>query len=106
MLLNLYIIIIIIFNNIILLLLYSTMSRTFKLLNASAKHVYVLCYVRFKAIIIIMYTQESVYICVNILYMQNRCIYCIFVKGLIVHISYILILPLCQSSCNTHGTKL
>lgn len=51
MLLNL--IIIIIFNNIVLLLLKSTMSRTFKFLNASEKHVYVIHF-RFKAIIIIM----------------------------------------------------
>lgn len=39
-LLNLYIMIIIIYNIIVLLLLKSTMSRTFKLLNASGKHVY------------------------------------------------------------------
>lgn len=41
------------------------MSRTFKLLNASGKHVYVIHF-RFKAIIM-TYTQVSVYICVNIL---------------------------------------
>lgn len=40
------------------------MSRTFKLLNASGKHAYVI-HVRFKAIIIMMYTQVSVYMCVN-----------------------------------------
>lgn len=40
------------------------MSRTFKLLNASGKHVHVI-HLRFKAIIIIeMHTHLSVYICV------------------------------------------
>lgn len=55
------------------------MSRTLELLNASGKHV---IRFRFKAIIIIMYTQVSVYtVRVNILYMQTRCIYCIYVRG-------------------------
>lgn len=50
------------------------MSRTLKLLNASGKHVYCIRF-RCNAILIMMYTRVCIYMYVNLLYMQIRCLY-------------------------------
>lgn len=52
------------------------MSRTFKLLNASGKQV---IHFRFKAIIIIMDTQVSVYVCEYTVHASKLCIYCVYI---------------------------
>lgn len=53
------------------------MSRTFKLLNASGKHVYFIQF-KFKAILNVLYMQVSVYMCeyivhANKMYMLYKC---------------------------------
>lgn len=82
------------------------MSRTFKLLNASAKHI---CY-SFQIQSYNYYNVHSrvcIYMCEYTVH-ANKMYILYICEGIIVHmlISYILILLVCQSSSNTHGTKL